>query len=157
MAHPVDAIDREILELLIKKARLSNRDIAKTVHISESNCHERIHRLIDTGIIKGFHAEVDSSVLGRPVSAVIMIKVRGGKRKQMLEEAHDLSGLDGVSEVFFLAGKYDLLVRVALPDSGALRDFITALNSRGTVASTETNIIMEAYTDAGTRSYPDSE
>jgi len=147
MARTVDAIDREILEVLIKKARLSNRDVAKMVHISESNCYERIHRLIDSGVIRGFHAEVDSSVLGRPVSAVVMIKVRGGKRKQMLEEAHELSGLDGVSEVFFLAGKYDLLVRVALPDSAALRDFITELNSRGTVASTETNIIMEAYTD----------
>jgi len=157
VARPVDAIDREILELLIKKARLSNRDIAKTVHISESNCYERIRRMVEAGIIRGFHADVDSSVLGRPVSAVIMIKVRGNKRKQMLEEAHELSSLDGVLEVFFLAGKYDLLVRVALPDSAALRDFITELNSRGTVASTETNIIMEAYTDAGTRSHPEAE
>jgi len=144
MTHHVDAIDREILELLVKKARMSNRDIAKTVHISESNCYERIRRLIETGVIRGFHADVDPAELGRPVSAVVMIKVRGDKRKQMLDETHELSGLDGVLEVFFLAGKYDLLVRVALPDSVALRDFITELNSRDTIDSTETNIIMEA-------------
>jgi len=147
MVQPVDAIDREILELLIKRARLSNRSIARTVHISESNSYERIRRLIESGIIRGFHADVDPGALGRPVHAVIMLKVRKGKRKQMLAEAQELSKLDGVAEVFFLAGQYDLLVRVSVRDSGALRDFITDLNSRQTIASTETNIIMEEFFD----------
>lgn len=140
----VDAIDIEIMRLLMRNARQSNRSIAVAARVSESNSYGRIRRLVDTGVIRGFHADVDFDYLGYTLRAVILVKVRASKRALVLDEARQIAQLDGVLEVLLVAGTYDLMVQVVARDSRALRDLVITLGARKSVAATETNAVMEA-------------
>ncbi|MDR1213918.1 MAG: Lrp/AsnC family transcriptional regulator [Propionibacteriaceae bacterium] len=147
MAKPdttLDAIDQRILQLLMRNGRLSNHGIAEAVKIAESTSHSRVKALVDAGVIKGFRAVVDPAALGRPIQALILVKVQATSRSKLLTEAQRLASADGVMTVFFLTGAYDLMVQVAVANPATLRDFVVReLSASPHIASTETSVIME--------------
>ncbi|MFZ0970979.1 MAG: winged helix-turn-helix transcriptional regulator, partial [Solirubrobacteraceae bacterium] len=66
---PVDDIDRALLELLARDARITNQRLADRVGVAPSTALARLRSLRDRGVIRGFHAEVDLAALGRPLQA----------------------------------------------------------------------------------------
>jgi len=60
----LDRTDFEILRLLQKDARLTNKELASAVELAPSSTHERVKRLWDVGVLRGLHAEVDLHALG---------------------------------------------------------------------------------------------
>ncbi|MGA8338487.1 MAG: winged helix-turn-helix transcriptional regulator, partial [Solirubrobacteraceae bacterium] len=64
---PVDDIDRALLELLARDARITNQRLADRVGVAPSTALARLRSLRDRGVIRGFHAEVDLAALGRPL------------------------------------------------------------------------------------------
>ena len=60
----MDAIDREILALLQADGRITLTDLADQVRLSVSRCQRRVRELERTGVIRGYHAEVDPAALG---------------------------------------------------------------------------------------------
>src|SRR5690554_7206560 len=71
----LDAVDRRIVAALGRDARLSVRQLAEQVHISRSAAHARLTRLVDEGVITGFHAAVDREKLGLSLTALVIVKV----------------------------------------------------------------------------------
>ncbi len=70
--HPqptVDAVDRAILELLAKDARITNQRLAERVGVAPSTALARLRSLRERGVIRGFHAEIDLAALGRTPTA----------------------------------------------------------------------------------------
>ena len=60
----LDRIDRKILAILQKDARISNKELANAVHLAPSTCFERVRRLRERGILGEAHATVDPEALG---------------------------------------------------------------------------------------------
>ena len=60
----LDRIDREIVAALQNNARLSNKELAAAVGLAPSSCLERVRKLQDGGVLRGYHAEVDPAALG---------------------------------------------------------------------------------------------
>jgi DNA-binding Lrp family transcriptional regulator len=140
----LDATDLRLLQLLMRDGRLSNHALAEATGIAESTCHARVRALLEAGIIEGFRAEVNPVALGRPLLALVLVKLQANARGQLLTEAERLAHTDGVLDVFFLTGAYDLAVRLAVASPAALRDFvIRELSASAAVASTETSVVME--------------
>jgi DNA-binding Lrp family transcriptional regulator len=124
---PLDAIDRLLLEALSEDARLPNNRLAERAGIAPSTCVARLRALRDSGVIRGFHAEVDLAALGRPLQAMIAVR-----------------GLPGVLSVFHLTGATDYLVWVAATDAQDLREFVVDhLATHPAVAHAETSLIYE--------------
>ncbi len=65
MKKTLDRIDYEILALLQNNARISNKEIARKVGLAASTCLVRIRILQSSGVISGFHAEIDAGQPGR--------------------------------------------------------------------------------------------
>ena len=144
--RPLDAIDRLILQVLMARGRIPNSTLAQTVSVAESTAHNRVHALIDSGVIRGVHADVDLAAVGRPLEALIQIQIQPSARAQLRTKAERLAHCPGVIEVYFLAGSRGLLVRVAMADSAGLRDFVlNELNQHAAVASTETSTVVEHF------------
>ncbi|MDR1450225.1 MAG: Lrp/AsnC family transcriptional regulator [Propionibacteriaceae bacterium] len=145
-AAAVDSIDREIIELLLRDGRLSNRAVADAVSIAESTCHARLRNLIEQGVIKSFHACVDLAALGRPIQAVVFVRVRPQHRGQVVDEARRLVGADGVLDIIIVTGPYDLLVRVAVASPAALQNFVfQELDASPAIVATETHVMTDNY------------
>ncbi|GAA2182340.1 Lrp/AsnC family transcriptional regulator [Brooklawnia cerclae] len=135
-----------ILQLLIAHGRMPNAAIAQAASVAESTAHNRVNALTEAGVIRGIHAEVDLAAVGRPIEAMIQVQIQPTARSRLREEAERLANCPGVVEVFFLAGSRDLLVRVAVADAAALRDFVVnELNRWPTVAATETSMVLEHF------------
>ena len=71
----LDRIDFELITLLRNNARISNKDLAEAVGLAQSTCLVRVRSLQSRGVLKGFHAEVDSSALGVGLQAMISIRL----------------------------------------------------------------------------------
>jgi DNA-binding Lrp family transcriptional regulator len=100
--------------------------------------------MVETGVIRGFRTEVDLAAVGCPIQAMILVRLQDSARPRLREEAHRLSTCSGVLEVFFLAGQYDLAVRVAAANTNDLRDFVVnELSRQPGTAGTETCLILE--------------
>lgn len=140
----LDAIDRALLTQLTRDARTPNNALARLAGIAPSTCLTRVRALIERGVIRGFHAEVDPAALGRGLEAMISVRLHAGARQHMTEFADRVVAAPEVLDVYFVAGADDYLLHVAMPDSAALRDFVVdQLSARPEVAATETSLIFE--------------
>jgi DNA-binding Lrp family transcriptional regulator len=118
----LDRVDRAILAIVAAEARLSHREIARRVGMSPGAISDRIDRLERTGVIRGYHAEVDPESIGLAVEAFIGLQVAQGP--PIAETMETLHGIPEVTGVFLVTGQWDLLVRVQVRDHKHLRDLL---------------------------------
>jgi DNA-binding Lrp family transcriptional regulator len=143
--HPsVDVVDRAMLELLAADARITNQRLADSVGVAPSTALSRLRSLRERGVIRGFHAELDLAALGRPLQALIAVRLAVHTRDQIDAFTSAVRQLSGVLMVFHLAGATDYLVWVAAADAQGLREFVVDhLATHSAVAHAETSLIYE--------------
>ena len=78
--QPLDDVDRALVRLLRADARMSNAKLADEVGIAPSTCLARVRSLIERGVIRGFHADLDPRQLGLGLEALISVGIRSGAR-----------------------------------------------------------------------------
>ena len=140
----VDNIDRAILELLAADARMTNQRLAERVGVAPSTVLTRLRALRERGVIRGFHAELDLAALGRPLQALIAVRLAVHAREQIDAFTEAVRELPGVLMVFHLAGATDYLVWVAARDAQDLREFVVDhLATHSAVSHAETSLIYE--------------
>jgi DNA-binding Lrp family transcriptional regulator len=140
----VDAIDRAMLEILAGDARITNQSLAERVGIAPSTALARIRALRQRGVIRGFHAEVDLAALGRPLQALVAVRLAVHAREQIDAFTDAVREVPGVLMVFHLSGVTDYLVWVAAADAQDLREFVVDhLATHPSVAHAETSLIYE--------------
>ena len=142
-AFNLDETDRRIVLELARDARLPNNTLARLAGIAPSTCLGRVRALRERGVIRGYHADVDPAALGRPLQAMIAVRLQSDARGHIRAFVADVATRDEVLNVFFLAGKDDFLLHVAAASTEDLRDFVEDLSSNADVAYTETSLIFE--------------
>ena len=140
----LDAVDRQILEILSEDARIANNQLAPHIGIAPSTCLARVRALRESGVLRGFHAEIDLAALGRPLQAMIAIRLTVHERAQIDKFTQAVRALPGVLSVFHMTGVTDYLVWVAAADMQELREFVVDhLATHAAVAHAETSLIYE--------------
>ncbi|MBF6166137.1 Lrp/AsnC family transcriptional regulator [Streptomyces gardneri] len=140
----IDDIDRILLDQLARDGRMTNNALAAAAGIAPSTCLGRVRSLVQRGVIRGFHADIDPAALGRSLQAMIAVRLRATARRQLAEFGARMSELDEVLNVYFIAGADDYLVHVATANTDELRAFVLDhLSAHPAVASTETILIFE--------------
>lgn len=140
----LDDTDRAILEALSADARISNARLAELVGVAPSTALQRVRQLRAAGVLRGFHAEVDLAALGRPLQAMVAVRLTVHNREQIETFTNNVRQLPGVLTVFHLAGATDYLVWLAAADAQDLREFVVEhLASDPAVAHAETSLIYE--------------
>lgn len=140
----LDETDLTLLALLQRDGRMPNKTLAELAGIAPSTTLARLRRLREIGALRGVHADVDPAALGRPIQAMIAVRLRPDSRNAMDSFAQTMSTVPGVLNVYFVSGSYDFMLHVAASGPDGLRSVIVEeLNSRAVVASTETHLIFE--------------
>jgi Lrp/AsnC family transcriptional regulator, leucine-responsive regulatory protein len=142
----IDAIDREILKILQSDARTSNADIARSVGLAASATHERIRKLHESGVIRGFHASIDPKALDLGLLAFAMVRTDG--TEDCRATAASLGGIAEVLEVHNVAGEDCYIVKIRASDpedlGRLLRERIRRIPA---VTGTRTTIVLETTKD----------
>lgn len=140
----LDAVDRRILRELAEDARIPNNLLAERAGIAPSTCLGRVRALRDRGVIRGYHADIDPEALGRPIQAIIAVRLHSHARAHLSDFAAGVARLPEVLNIFFLGGAMDYYIHIAASSTRHLRDFVVEnLSAHEDVASTETNLIFE--------------
>ncbi|MET7771772.1 Lrp/AsnC family transcriptional regulator [Nocardia sp. NPDC005366] len=143
-AVPIDEIDRVLLDHLARDGRMTNNALAAAAGIAPSTCLGRVRALVERGVIRGVHADIDPAALGRDLQAMIAVRLHGNSRDRLAEFGRELAALPEVLNVYLIAGADDYLIHVATSNTDELRAFVlTDLNERPAVSSTETILIFE--------------
>ena len=140
----LDAVDRAIIEILSADARIPNNRLAERVGLAPSTCLARVRALRESGVVRGFHAEIDLGALGRPLQAMIAVRLAVHARAQIDDFTDHVRALPGVLSIFHMTGQTDYLVWVATADAQDLREFVVDhLATHPATAHAETSIVYE--------------
>ena len=146
----IDSFDRSILNFLQSDARIAASHIADELKISIPTVTERIKKLMEAGVIKGFHASIDPKMLGLDVSAIITIISESSEHyKEVIKLAKETSG---VIQCFSTTGKGSHTLIVIAKNSLALEELLRKIQSWPGVSRTETQVILSSY-DINKNSY----
>jgi len=141
----MDRIDYEILAKLQNNARLSNKELAAAVHLAPSTCLERVRRLEREQVLLGAHATVDPHAVGIGLEAMIQVRLVRHSRRDVEGFRNHVLSLSSTVAYYHIAGAFDFLVHVAVPDADALRDLaLDAFTTRKEVAQIQTALLFES-------------
>lgn len=139
--HQLDKLDRRILEMLAANARVPFLEIARECGVSGASIHQRIQKLIATGIIKGFETVIDPAALGYDTCAFIGLCLNNPNDTNKVEEL--LRDIPEIVEFSFTTGHYDLLLKVYARNNAHLFDIIKDRISPLGAGRTETLICFQ--------------
>ncbi len=146
----LDELDTAILRELQSDARKTNREVAAAVGVSPTTALDRTRALRKRGVIRGAILDVDLRTIGRPVQALIAIRIRPPSRRNIEAFREWVSALPDTLGLYVTTGTDDFIVHVAVPDNDSLYEFvIDRLTQRPEVADVRTSIVYEHIRNNG--------
>jgi DNA-binding Lrp family transcriptional regulator len=140
----LDRTDRAIVARLMQDARQSNKELAAAVGIAPSTLSERLRRLEDSGVFRGFHADVERRALQIGLEAMIAIRLRNHTASEVATLKKHASAMPEVVGVYHVTGANDFLVHVAVRDSDHLRDLaVSGFTTLPEISHIETSLIFD--------------
>lgn len=135
----IDSIDRDILGALQSDARISYKDLAERVGLSANAVAERVRKLQERRVIRGFHADIDPAAFDLSLRALIEVKMESTTTAEQFETR--AAQTPGVVRAFVTTGRYDWLLECVARDQQDLRRIIEALRAGGLTRDTYSTII----------------
>jgi DNA-binding Lrp family transcriptional regulator len=120
----LDSIDKKILRLLQKDARLNTKEIADKIGLSVTPTYERLKKIEKTKVIRGYVALLDEQVLGKTCSAFCTISLRLHSAPLLKQFELSLKSFPEVMECYHVAGVYDYLIKVVVNNMGDYKNLL---------------------------------
>ena len=140
----LDRIDRRIIGILQTDGRISWRELADRVHLAPSSVADRVRRLEQAGVIRGYGARLDPRALGRDVRAVVDVALPPGTDPAEFEAT--LAQRDEVALAMYVTGPADYTIIVDCDGADGLDAFIRWLKADAGVARTESKFVLRPVT-----------
>jgi DNA-binding Lrp family transcriptional regulator len=112
----LDRTDQALLAELQRDGRLSNRDLAERVHLSESACLRRVRALEQAGVIDRYAALVNQSRVGLPGNVFVSITLNRQEQADLRAFEEAVRRVPEVMECYLMTGQQDYLLRVVVSD-----------------------------------------
>lgn len=143
----IDGIDAKIVTILQSDGRTPNAEIARQVNLAPSAVFERVRKLEERGVIRGYHAQVDPRAIGQSLLAFVFL--RADEPAGSTEVGEALARVPEVLEVHHVAGEDCYLVKVRTSDTEALgrllRERFRAIPA---VRSTRSTVVLETVKES---------
>lgn len=138
----IDNLDRKILSILSKNARIPFKDVAAECGVSRAAIHQRVQHLIEGGFITGSGFDINPKCLGYSTCTYVGLNLeRGSMYKEVVKE---LLEIPEIIECHFTTGPYTMLVKLYARDNEQLMDLLNnRMQGIKGVVSTETLISLE--------------
>ena len=138
----IDNLDKKILSILSKNARIPFKDVAAECGVSRAAIHQRVQRLIDNGVILGSGFDINPKSLGYSTCTYVGLNLeRGSMYKDVVKR---LVNIPEIVECHFTTGPYTMLIKAYARDNEELMDLLNnKLQTIPGVVSTETLISLE--------------
>lgn len=136
----MDAIDRQLVALLLDDARLTYQELGRAVQLSANTTADRVRRLRKHGVISGYHARLDYEAIGRPLILISDIRLREGYDNARFHAS--LAGIPQVVEACRVTGEYDYQLRLACTDTVEFEHVLDTLKTEYGVREVRSRLLL---------------
>jgi len=112
----LDRFDKLILDALQRDGRVSNKQLAQQVNLSESACLRRVRGLEESGMIERYVALVSQSQAGMPGNVLVHIGLHREEQSELAAFEAAVKDIPEVMECYLMTGEFDYLLRVVVTD-----------------------------------------
>lgn len=135
----IDSTDTKIIKLLNEDGRMSYRKISRELDISVGTVHNRVDKLLSTGVIKKFVPFIDLKKLGYNLTAIIGVRAKGGVLKHWETKSIYRENIVGIYDV---TGQFDAILIAKFRDMGEMDRFVKNLMKEPGVQRTYTFTVL---------------
>lgn len=146
----MDNIDRKICGIMQSDGRATAAELAKATGLSTSSAHDRLRRLLDSGVLKGIRAIPEPTQLGAGLCAFVLIDMAYEGEK---DACAALTAQPEVMELHHIAGAHSYLAKLRVADTAALLAFLSE-TVKPLPAITRTETILALHTLKETTELP---
>ncbi|TDC52279.1 Lrp/AsnC family transcriptional regulator [Jiangella ureilytica] len=139
----MEDIDRKIVALLMRDGRMSYTDLGKSTGLSTSAVHQRVRRLEERGVIRGYAVVVDHEAVGLPLTAFISIKPIDPSQPD--DSPDRLSGIPEIEACYSVAGDESYILKVRVGRPADLEDLLARIRSSANVTTRTTIVLSTPY------------
>ena len=141
----VDDIDRHIVAALVADGRMSYTDLGKLIGLSTSAVHQRVQKLEERGVLRGFRAVVDPEALGLGLTAFISVKPIDPAAPDDVPDR--LKDLVEVEDCYSVAGDENYILKVRVGTAGELESLLGRIRTAAEVSTRTTVVLSTPFED----------
>ncbi|MEQ9443501.1 MAG: Lrp/AsnC family transcriptional regulator [Cyclobacteriaceae bacterium] len=155
--HPkLDKIDRKILDILQKNAKITNAQLSKEIGLSPAPTLERVKKLETLGVIDSYHAKLNTAKIGLGISTFVMIKLTGHDKESIRAFINAINKIDEVIECHHVTGTSDFILRVIAKDIASYQQLmLDKVNEVQVVDSLQSLVILSTFKDSKSLPIPE--
>ena len=137
-----DNTDLKILDILQKNGRTRRSELAEAVGLSVPSVSERLRKLEEQGVIRGYHAHLDPAKLGKDITAFVLVNVDSSRHYQgFLDQAHTT---DEILEVHAVTGEGTHLLKIRTENTRSLEKLLSKIQAWAGVVHTSTSMVLSS-------------
>jgi Lrp/AsnC family leucine-responsive transcriptional regulator len=141
----VEDLDRQIVQLLVKDGRMSYTDLGRATGLSTSAVHQRVRRLEQRGVIRGYAAIVDPESVDLPLTAFVSVKPFDPSAPDDVPDR--LAPLEEIEACHSVAGEENYILKVRVSSPGDLEHLLARIRTAAGV-STRTTVVLSTPFEA---------
>jgi len=139
----VEDLDREIVRLLAADGRMSYTDLGRATGLSTSAVHQRVRRLEERGVIRGYAAVVDPAAVGLPMTAFVAITPLDPSQPD--DAPQKLADLPQIEACHSVAGQESYILKVRVPSPVDLEALLAEIRAVANVSTHTTVVLSTPY------------
>ena len=136
---PIDELDLRILAALSKDARQSSRSIAEVIGVSTGTVYNRIKKMTERQVIRGYIPLLDHMRVGYVFTVLILIQVEG---EHIVTVEESLAAINEVVAVYDITGEFDVAVLAKFKSQPSLNNFIKTILKMPNIQRTVTSMVL---------------
>ena len=138
-----DAIDKRILAELQQDGRMTNVDLAAKVGLTAPPCLRRVRALEEARVIEGYHAALNSGLLGYTITVFVMVSLKSQAEDDLCAFEKHVAAREPERECHMLNGEIDFILKVVARDLQEFQSFLTTkLTPAPNVAGVKTSLTI---------------
>jgi Lrp/AsnC family leucine-responsive transcriptional regulator len=143
MSSAVEELDRQIVDLLMADGRMSYTDLGKATGLSTSAVHQRVRRLEQRGVIRGYAAIVDAEAVGLSLTAFISVKPFDPSAPDDIPER--LADVPEIEACHSVAGEENYILKVRVSTPIELEHLLARVRTLAGVSTRTTVVLSTPY------------
>ena len=136
----MDNMDIKILKCLKENARLTASSISEDIGLSVSAVIERIKKMENTGVLKGYTIEIDQNLMGNTMVALMDVSLKHPDYYDGFVQLVKENG--SIEDCYYQTGEFDFVLKIVTDSTEGLDNVYKVIKSFEGVASTETHIVL---------------
>lgn len=149
MSIKLDQIDRKILDILQKEAKITNAQLSKEIGLSPAPTLERVKKLEQTGVIQSYHARLDPTKIGLGVSTFVHVSLKGHNKKNINTFLEAINQIDEIIECHHITGTGDFILKVIAKDISSYQTLmLEKVSEIDVVDNMQSMVILSTFKDS---------